>query len=191
MTLPDPHVRDIKPFIGRSGNKEVLPHLCGTDDGLANPVAFASHHFLGKEDLLCWDFNTQISTRNHDAVTSLQDLIESGKQEGKSPSARSRSVCSEQGSHSPAHALVVLQLADDLDVLSLLTQHFPDSVDISSLTDEGGKNHVDPLFHTKLQVLYVLLGHSRQVDGSSRQVDAFLAAQHAAVADGARQVVAA
>lgn len=82
MTLPDPHVHDIKPFIGRIGNEEglVLTHLCGTDDGLANPVAFASHHFLGKEDLLRWDFNTQISTCNHDAVTGLQDLIESGGQ---------------------------------------------------------------------------------------------------------------
>ena len=86
---------------------------------------------------------------------------------------------------------MVLQLADDLDVLAPLAQYLPDSVHISGFADKGGKHHVHALFHTKLQVLDVFLRHSRQVDGSSRQVDAFLAAQHAAVADGAQQVVAA
>lgn len=55
---------------GRSTN------LCGADDWFADPVAPASHHLLGEEDLLCWDFNAQVSTSNHDAVTGLQDLIE-------------------------------------------------------------------------------------------------------------------
>lgn len=54
--------------------------LCGTDDGLADPVAPASHHLLSEEDLLSWDLNPQISTGNHDAVTSLQDLIKSIRQ---------------------------------------------------------------------------------------------------------------
>lgn len=53
--------------------------LCGTDDGLADPVASASHHLLGDEDLLGWDFNAQVSTCNHDAITSLQDLIKSSR----------------------------------------------------------------------------------------------------------------
>merc|ERR1719419_919079 len=107
---------------------DALQHLCGTGDGLADPVAPASHHLLGEEDLLCWDFNTQISTGNHDAITSLQDLIKS------------------------AHTLVVLQLADDLDVLALVTQGFPDSTNIITLTDEGGEDHINTLLHAKLQV---------------------------------------
>lgn len=169
-----------------------MTHLCGADDGLADPVAFASHHFLSKEDLLCWDFDTQISTGHHDAVTSLQDLIKSSTQKGKTVRfSRASGACDQTGICPLAHALVVLQLADDLDVLALLAQNFPDSVDISSFTDEGGKHHVYALFHTELQVLDVFLRHSGQVDGSSRQVDALLAAQHAAVADGAHQVVAA
>lgn len=94
-------------------------------------------------------------------------------------------------SRPPAHALVVLQLADDLDVLALLTQHLPHSVDVRSFADEGGKHHVHALLHTKLQVLHVFLRHSRQVHSSSGQVHAFLAAQRAAVADGAHQEVAA
>jgi len=51
--------------------------LCCTYDGLADPHAPASHHLLRDEDLLCWDFNAQVSTSNHDAITNLQDLIES------------------------------------------------------------------------------------------------------------------
>lgn len=78
---------------------------------------------------------------------------------------------------------MVLQLADDLYVLALFAEHLPDSVNISSLTDEGGKNHVHALFHAKLQVLHVLLRHGRQVDSSTRQVDALLATQRATVAD--------
>lgn len=93
--------------------------------------------------------------------------------------------------HPPAHALMVLQLADDLDVLALLTQHFPDSMNVSGLTDERGEDHVNTLFHAKLQVLNVLLRHCRQVNSSSGQVDALLAAQRAAVLNVTNQVIAA
>lgn len=57
------------------------PHLRGTDDGFADPVALASHHLLSEEDLLRWDFNAQVSTGNHDAVTGLQDLVKSTGQQ--------------------------------------------------------------------------------------------------------------
>lgn len=93
--------------------------------------------------------------------------------------------------HLPPHTLMVLQLADDLDVFAFLTQYFPDSVNISSFTDEGGKDHVNTLLHTKLQVLNVLLRHSRQVDCSSRQVDTLLAAEDTAILNLTHQVVVA
>lgn len=82
---------------------------------------------------------------------------------------------------SPAHTLVVLKLADNLDVFALFTEHFPDSVNVGSLADEGGKDHVNTLLHAKLQVLNVLLRHSWEVNSSSRQVDALLAAEHTAI----------
>lgn len=86
---------------------------------------------------------------------------------------------------------MVLQLADDLDVLALLAQHFPDGVDVSSFTDKGGKDHVNPLLHAELQVLHVLLRHSRQVHSSSGQVDSLFAAQKAAILNVTNQVVSA
>ena len=90
---------------------------------------------------------------------------------------------------SPADALVVLQLADDLDVLALLAQHFPDSMNVSCLTDEGGEDHVNTLLHTELQVLNVLLRHSGEIDSSSGQVDALLAAQHTAILNLTHEIV--
>lgn len=91
----------------------------------------------------------------------------------------------------PAHALMVLQLADDLDVFALLAQRLPDSLDVSGLTDERGEDHVNTLLHTKLQILQVLFRQSREVDSSSGQVDTLLAAQHAAILNLTHQVVVA
>lgn len=84
---------------------------------------------------------------------------------------------------------MVLQLADDLDVLALLTQYLHDSVNVSSLADEGGKHHVHPLLYTELQVLDILLRYSGQVYFSTRQVHTFLAAQHSTILDLTHQVV--
>ena len=49
--------------------------LCGAGDWLAGSVAAANHHFLGQEDLLCGDLNSQVATGNHDAIAGLHDLI--------------------------------------------------------------------------------------------------------------------
>lgn len=68
-----------------------ITDLCGTDDWLANPVAFAGHHFLGDEDLLGWDFNSQISTGHHDAITSFQDLIKSFRKKKKGGGMKKKS----------------------------------------------------------------------------------------------------
>ena len=86
---------------------------------------------------------------------------------------------------------MVLQLADDLDVLALLAQHLAHGVHVVGLADEGGEHHVHALLHAELQVLDVLLGHGGQVHRRTRQVHALLAAQQAAVLDLAQQEVAA
>ena len=80
-----------------------------------------------------------------------------------------------------AAALVILDLAEDLDVLALLAHGLPDSVHVSGLAHKGGVHHVDALLHSKLQVLHVPLGHGRQVPGSPAHVHALLAAQHTAI----------
>src|SRR3990167_4895802 len=74
-------------------------HLSGANDGLSLDVALGDHRLLCEEDLLRRNPNTETAARHHDAVGYLQDLLEI------------------------AHALVVLDLGDDLDVLALLPQH--------------------------------------------------------------------
>lgn len=91
----------------------------------------------------------------------------------------------------PAAALVILQLADDFNVFALVSQDLPDGLHICGLADERGEHHVDTLFHAKLQILNVLLRHSRQVHGSPWKVHTLLAAQHAAILNLTLQVVTA
>lgn len=76
---------------------------------------------------------------------------------------------------------MVLQLADDLDVLALLPQHGSDRVDVGSFADERGENHVDSVLHAKLQILDVFLGDGGQVHGGAGEVHPLLAAQGASV----------
>lgn len=168
--------------------------LCGADDGFADPVASARHHLLGDEHLLCWDLDAQVAAGNHDAVAGLQDLIKPDRTMRNTFSkfrSRRREAASagRTKSRPPAHALVVLQLADDFDVLALLAQNLPHGVNVARLADERGEDHVDVLLQAELQVLDVLLGQSRQVDGRARQVDALLAAQHATILNLTHQVV--
>lgn len=151
-------------FFSQNSRPTGVTDLCGADDGLSDPVAPAGHHLLGEEDLLCWDFNAQVSAGNHDAVTSLQDLIESMRQKEENQFQKfSKDLDLLRFTdivHSPAHTLVVLELADDLDVLALLAKRLPDGLNVSSLTDEGGEDHVNTLLHAELQVLQVLIRES-------------------------------
>lgn len=89
----------------------------------------------------------------------------------------------------PAHTLVVFKLTDDLNVFAFFSQHRSDGMDICCFADEGGKHHVDALLHAKLKVLDIFVWNSRQVYSSTREVDAFLAAQGATVLNFAPQII--
>lgn len=53
--------------------------LCGTDDWLSCSVAATDHHLLGQEHFLCGNFDPQVTAGDHDAITSLHDLIKPGE----------------------------------------------------------------------------------------------------------------
>lgn len=84
---------------------------------------------------------------------------------------------------------MVLQLADDLDVLASLPQHGSDGVHVGCFADEGGKNHVDSVLNAKLQVLDVFFGDGGQVNGGAGEVHSLLAAQCATVLNLAVQEI--
>lgn len=84
---------------------------------------------------------------------------------------------------------MVLQLADDLDVLALLSEHLSNFMHISCLANKGGKDHVDSHLDTKLQVFDVFLRDGRKVNSGSWQIDTLLATQSSSVLNFTDQIV--
>lgn len=137
------HLRTSRARVIRHG----LQHLRGADHRLTLDVALGDHHLLGEEDLGGRNLNTEITTSDHDTVGLLQNLVK------------------------VVDTLLVLDLGNDLDFLAFLTQNLTNVTDVAAATDERGKNHVDLVLDTKLQVVDILLGQSREVNIGAWQVD--------------------
>jgi len=134
-----------------------LEHLSGDDNRLANDVALGDHHLLSEEDLAGGNFNTQITTGDHNTVGHSQDLVK------------------------VLDTLLVLNLDDDLNVGTVGTEDLADVQDILSTTDEGSKDHVYTVLDTELEILLVLLGESRKVDIGLGEVDTLAGAEGSVV----------
>ena len=124
-----------------------LKHLSGNNNGLADNVALRDHHLLSKEDLAGRNFNTEITTSDHDTISLLQDLVEVGD------------------------ALFVLNLDDDFDVGAIRSKDSTDVLDVLTATNKRSKDHVDAVLNTEQKILLVLLGESREIDLSLGQID--------------------
>jgi hypothetical protein len=125
-------------------------HLGGADDRLTSHVALCNHHLLSDEDLGCRNFDTQISTSNHHSICFLQDLVKI------------------------VDALLILDLGNDLDLLSVLTKNFADVFDIVCSSNKRCEHHVHLVLDAKLEISNVLVGQRRQIDISAWKVDTFL-----------------
>lgn len=88
------------------------------------------------------------------------------------------------------NSLMILDLRHDEYVLAILAQRLANLLDTVRVSNERREDHVDLLLDAEPQVLFVLLGHGRQIDRQAWQVHALLAAQHAAVLDLALDHVA-
>ncbi|CAN7948636.1 unnamed protein product, partial [Ixodes pacificus] len=73
-------------------------HTAGANDWLADHVALCDHHLLSQEHLLGGNLDAQVASSHHDAVATITD-------------------------HSLSNALIVFNLANDLDILSLFSEH--------------------------------------------------------------------
>lgn len=58
-----------------------IPHLCGTDDGLAGRVAASNHHLLGDKNFLWRDLDPQVAAGDHHAIALGQDLLKTDRGE--------------------------------------------------------------------------------------------------------------
>ncbi len=59
---------------GRAGH--ALQHLCRDDDRLADPSTFADQLALDGRNLLDWQLDAKIATRDHNAISGIQNLLE-------------------------------------------------------------------------------------------------------------------
>ena len=134
-----------------------LEHLCGGDNRLSGNVALGDHHLLGDEDLAGRDLDTKVTTGDHDTVGLPENLVE------------------------VVNSLLVLNLGNDLDVLALLAEDLTDSGDVAAAADERGKDHVDAVLDTELEIGLVLLGQRRQINVGLGQVDTLLGGDLAVV----------
>lgn len=134
-----------------------LQHLSCTDHRFSSHITLGYHHFLRHEDLTGRDFNPEISSSNHNTVRLLEDFVK------------------------VHYTLFVLDFDYDFDVRALVREHTTDMSDVVGTADEGCKDHVDVVFHTKSEILLVLLGKGGQIDRGFRKIDSFARGESPAV----------
>ncbi|CAJ1800959.1 hypothetical protein LMCDFJHI_01359 [Aeromonas salmonicida] len=135
-----------------------IQHLGGGDHHFACLVALGDDHLLGEDHFFNRNFHAHVATCHHDAVGDSQDLVE------------------------VVQAFLVFDLGDDLDVLATVgSQVLTDFQHVFFLANEGSRNEINALLTTEDEVALVFLGQGRQLDGDTRQVDAFVLAQITAV----------
>ena len=136
---------------------------CRVNNSNLRNVGLADHHFLSQKDFFRRDFHAQIATRHHNGVGSLEDLFV------------------------VLHALLVLNLADNLDSLALFAKNFSNLVDIRSLADKGGGNKINVIGNTPVDdIIDILFRQCWQVHHHSWQVHVFALANGAIIFDTAR-----
>jgi hypothetical protein len=73
-----------------------VKHLRSYDDGLLGSDTLLDDHALDTGDLLCGDFDSEVTASDHDTVAGVDDLVD------------------------VVYTLLVLDLSDDLDVALVL-----------------------------------------------------------------------
>ena len=125
-------------------------HLRSSDDWLGCDVSLLDHPLLGDEDLLGWDLHTKITSGDHDTVGGSEDLIV------------------------VVESLLVLDLGDNLNVSASWSENISDGLNILSLSDERGCDHVDALLDSEVnKVDLVLLSEGWEVNDGSWKVHVF------------------
>ena len=144
-----------------------VEHLRSGDNGLVGRVALGDDLLLDVRNELGLDLNAQVATGDHDAVGSLENLVE---------------VLDAQGA---------LDLREDRHVLAaVLAAKLADAADGLAVTDEGSGDVVDVLGQAKEDVPTIALGDGGQRDVDVGHVDALALADQAVVLNDAGHVLA-
>ena len=107
-----------------------VKHLGSSDNELACLVALPDDALLMEDNVLDRDLNAHVAAGNHDSVGDLKDLVE------------------------VVDAFLVLNLGDDLDVLSaVIVKELADAENVFLLADEGCGNEVNLTLAAEDQVV--------------------------------------
>lgn len=150
----------------RRAYRHGLEHLGGDNNGLASLVALGNHHLLRKEDLAGGNFDTEVTTGDHDTVGLCEDLIE------------------------VRDTLFILDFDDDFDVRAVRAEDATDVAHIIRAADERREDHVDAVLDTELEVGLVLLGKSGEIDIGFGKVDTLARGEGAVVESANAHVLA-
>eukprot|EP01137_Pigoraptor_chileana_P032320 Opistho-2@21516 len=134
-----------------------LEHLRRTNDGLAGNIALRNQHFLRQKDLLGRNLNAKVTACNHHAVDLLENLGEI------------------------AHALVVLDLCNYLNVLALFAKTPPHLDDVAGLADKRRKDHVHAALNAELEVETVLLRKRGEIDRDLGKIHSLSRPEHSGI----------
>eukprot|EP01139_Manchomonas_bermudensis_P026266 Amastigsp_a849353_34.p2 type:complete len:364 gc:universal Amastigsp_a849353_34:418-1509(+) len=143
-----------------------VKHLGGCDDGLASNIALPDHSLLLVAHVLDGDLDAEVATCHHDSVRDLENFVK---------------VCD---------ALARLDLRDDSDARLADAGDRAHGLDVCCVANERRGDHVDVHPDAELDVGFVFLGHRRQINVLSREIDAFVVAELTRVADLAAHRVA-
>mmetsp|Transcript_55601 Transcript_55601/g.97433 ORF Transcript_55601/g.97433 Transcript_55601/m.97433 type:complete len:365 (+) Transcript_55601:196-1290(+) len=167
LTRQHDHIGAVQDSVGDIGalsaggarvGDHTLQHLSCGHHGLASQVALADHHLLRQKHLLDWNLHSQVPSRHHDTIRLGQNLVK------------------------VLHALLVLNLRDDLDIGAFLAQHRANKVDITALAHETRRNEVHLVGHAEvLQIGDILLSERGQVHHGAGQVHVLGAAERGVV----------
>ena len=123
----------------------------GHDDRLGVLTSQLDAALGGQRDLFQRALDGHIATCDHDAVERLDDLLE------------------------VLEGLRLLDLGDDRDTAAFLVHDLMGAIDVGGEAHEGHGNDVGAGADGPAQILFVLLGQSRQRHGDARKVDALVA----------------
>ena len=143
-----------------------VEHLRSDDDGLLSSDTLLDDHTLDGGDLLSGDFDSEVTTSDHDTIARVDDLVD------------------------VVDTFLVLDLSDDLDVALVLVEDRLDFLDVLLVTDERVSDELDLLGDRVQDVATVLLGERGQVDAYARDVDALAATELTVVLTDREELVA-
>ena len=143
-----------------------IQHLCGGDNLFACGIYLVDDLFLDHRYIFQGNLHAHIAAGDHDSVCRFDDAVDI------------------------VHALLILDLGDDVEITSsVLIQNLADLVDVRRRSGERSCDKIKTFLDTEEDILAVLLADKRHIYFYAGKIDTFLIGHNAAVLDNAVNVL--